>query len=124
MLEGSSLPTKLGGGMNMETVKVVENGVQAREEIQQLIMQGYTKDDIYLLAHDKHRSLDLTDSLDVTTIGMSEQGVLDSVANVFRTRGDELRSKLQALGLTEADAERYEEEMDHGKVVVVASKSA
>lgn len=108
----------------METVRVVENGVQAKKEIEQLIMQGYTKDEIYLLAHDKERSDDLTDSLDISDIGMSEQGVMDSLANVFRTRGDELRSKMESLGLSSNDAERYEKELDLGKVVVVASKSA
>jgi len=108
----------------METVRVVENGVQAKKEIEQLIMQGYTKEEIYLLAHDRNRSEDLTDSLDINDISVQEQGVLDSIANVFRTRGDELRSKLESLGLTSNDAERYEEELDHGKVIVVASKSA
>src|SRR4051794_23201569 len=108
----------------METVRIVENGVQAKQEIEQLIMQGYSKDEIYLLAHDKNRSEDLTDSLDVNDISVQEQGVFDSIANVFRTRGDELRSKLVSLGVSSNDAERYEEELDHGKVIVVAAKSA
>lgn len=108
----------------MENVKVVENGLEARKEIEQFIMQGFTKDEIYLLAHDKNRSEDLTNSLDIEDIGVSEQGVFDSIANVFRTRGDELRSKLKSLGLSKVEAERYEEELDQGRVVVVASKSA
>lgn len=108
----------------METVRVVENGVQAKQEIEQLMMQGYSKDEIYLLAHDRHRSEDLTESLDLNDISVQEQGVLDSIANVFRTRGDELRSKLESLGVSSNDAERYEEELDHGKVIVVAAKSA
>ncbi|MEH7334254.1 general stress protein [Neobacillus drentensis] len=108
----------------MKHVKVVENGVQARKEIEQFIMDGYTKDEIYLLAHDQHRSEDLTDQLDISSIGVAEEGVLDSLANVFRTRGDELRSKLESLGLSTNEAERFEEELDHGKVVVVASKTA
>jgi hypothetical protein len=108
----------------METVKVVENGVQAKREIEQLMTQGYTKDEIYLLAHDKNRSENLADNLDLTDVGVAEQGLFDSMANVFRSRGDELRSKLESLGLSQAEAERFEEEMDHGRVVVVATKSA
>ncbi|EKN66524.1 hypothetical protein BABA_15482 [Neobacillus bataviensis LMG 21833] len=108
----------------MENVKVVENGVEAKREIDQFIMQGFTKNEIYLLAHDKPRSEDLTESLDIQKIGVDEQGVFDSIANVFRTRGDELRSKLESLGLSRAAAEHYEEEMDQGRVIVVASKSA
>jgi hypothetical protein len=112
------------GGMMMVTVKVVENGVQAKKEIDEFMMQGYTKDDIYLLAHNKDRSEDLTDALDIKEISVAEQGILDSVANVFRTRGDELRSKLESLGLSADEAALYEKDMDLGKVVVVAAKSA
>ncbi|MDR4950000.1 general stress protein [Neobacillus cucumis] len=108
----------------METVKVVENGVQAKKEIEQLMMQGFTKDDIYLLTHNKERSKDLTESLGLTGIGIEEQGVLGSLANVFRSRGDELRVKLESLGLSNTEAEHYEEELDHGKVLVIATKSA
>ncbi|WP_423800087.1 general stress protein [Neobacillus sp. SAB-20_R2A] len=108
----------------MNTIKVVENGVQAKREIDDLIMQGYSKNEIYLLAHDKNRSEDLSDSLDIKDIGVAEQGVLESVANVFRTRGDALRAKLESLGMSPLEAERYEEELDRGKVVVVAGKSA
>ncbi|MGG3560688.1 general stress protein [Neobacillus rhizosphaerae] len=108
----------------METVKVVENGVQAKREIEQLMTQGYTKDEIYLLAHDKNRSENLADGLDLNDVGVAEQGLFDSMANVFRSRGDELRTKLESLGLSQSEAERFEEEMDHGRVVVVATKSA
>lgn len=108
----------------MNTIKVVENGVQAKRVMEELVRQGYTKDDIYLLAHDKDRSEDLTEALDLKEIGVFEQGMLDSIANVFRTRGEELRSKLQSLGLSEEEAALYEKDMDLGKVVVVAAKSA
>lgn len=105
----------------MNTVQVVENGVEAKKVIDQYNIQGFTKDEIYLLAHDKIRSKDLTDALDIQDIGIKEEGVFESIANVFRTRGDELRSKMVSLGLSQAEAERCEEEMDHGRVVVIAS---
>jgi hypothetical protein len=108
----------------MDNVKIVENGLEARKEIDQFISQGYTKDEIYLLAHDHNRSEHLTDKLDINEVGVGEQGVFEAVANVFRSRGDELRSKLESLGLSRMAAARCEEEMDHGKVIVLASKSA
>lgn len=107
---------------NVQIVQVVENGVEAKKLIDRLITQGFTKDDVYLLAHDRDRSEHLTDALDINDVGVNEQGFFDSIANVFRSRGDELRSKLQSLGLTIAEAENYEEEMDHGRCVVVALK--
>ncbi|MEH7303709.1 general stress protein [Neobacillus drentensis] len=106
----------------MRQIKVVENGLQAKREMEQLLNQGFTKDEVFLLAHNKDRSEDLTDALDTNEIGINEQGVLDSIANVFRTRGDELRSKMESLGITESEAEQFEQELDLGKVVVVAAK--
>uniref|UniRef100_UPI00403F5F30 general stress protein n=1 Tax=Niallia sp. XMNu-256 TaxID=3082444 RepID=UPI00403F5F30 len=103
-------------------VQVVENGVQAKEFIDRLIIQGFRKDDIYLFAHDRNRSENLTEALDINNVGVNEQGFFDSIANVFRSRGDQLRSKLTSLGLSITEAERYEEEMDHGRCVVVAVK--
>ncbi|MFC0414965.1 general stress protein [Cytobacillus solani] len=108
----------------MANVIIVENGVEAKEQIQQFIDQGFTKEDIYLLAHDNNRSNDLTNALNIKDIGVEEQGFFDSFANVFRTRGDELRSKLKSLGVSSLDAEQYEREMDQGKVVVLATRSA
>ncbi len=105
---------------NVEIVQIVENGVEAREFINTLIKQGFRKDDIYLLAHDKNRSEHLTDFLDINDVGVGEQGFFESIANVFRSRGDELRSKLESLGLSMTEAEHLEEEMDHGRCVVVA----
>ncbi|MDF2854613.1 MAG: ral stress protein [Neobacillus sp.] len=107
----------------MDNVKIVENGLEARKEIDLFMSQGYTKDEIYLFAHDHNRSEHLTDKLDINDVGVGEQGIFEAVANVFRSRGDELRSKLESLGLSAMAAERCEEEMDHGKVIVLASKS-
>ncbi|MBS4177995.1 general stress protein [Lederbergia citrea] len=105
----------------MNTVKVCENGVQAVNIIEELTNNGYDRDNIYLFAHGEERSKDLTDATDTGTVGVGEQGILDSVSNVFRKRGDELRSKFESVGLTEAEAEKYEKVLDGGQVVVVAT---
>ena len=106
----------------MTQVKLVENGLQAKQEIEQFLNQGFTKDEVYLLAHGKERSEDLTESLDTNEIGVHEQGFLDSIANVFRSRGDELRSKMESLGLSDTEAQQFEKELDRGRVMVVAAK--
>lgn len=108
----------------MAVVKIVENGVQAKEGMELFMTQGFNNHEIFLLAHDKNRTEDLIEKLGASEIGLEEQGFLDSVANVFRSRGDELRSKLESLGLTAAEAEHYEKELDYGKVLLIASKSA
>ncbi|MEH7082269.1 general stress protein [Neobacillus drentensis] len=106
----------------MRQVKLVENGLQAKQEIEQLLNQGFTKDEVYLLAHGKERSEDLSEALDTNEIGVNEQGFFDSIANVFRSRGDELRSKMESLGLSDTEAQQFEKELDRGRVMVVAAK--
>jgi hypothetical protein len=104
----------------MYQVHVVENGVQAKEKIDHLLTSGYSQDNIYLFAHDKDRSEHLTENTDTEPVGMKEQGFFDSVGNMFKSRGDELRSKMSSLGLTDEEAGRYEKDLDKGKVVLVA----
>ena len=106
------------------TVKLtVENALQAKTEIEKLETQGFTHDDIYVFAHDKNRESDITDALDTEKVGMGEQGFLNSLKNMTVSRGDQLRSEMQAAGLTKEEAAEYEEELDKGKLVIIAKKS-
>ncbi len=106
----------------MTVKKTVENAVQAKQEIESLVTQGYTHDEIYIFAHDKKRSDHITDALDTEEVGMKEQGFLDSMKNMFSSRGDELRSKMEAAGLTTDEAATAESELDQGKLIVIAKK--
>lgn len=106
----------------MENVFVMQNSVKAKEKIDELTVQGYTKDEIYVVAHEKDQTDKLSENLHVNEVGMEEEGFLEKVANVFRSRGDELRSQFQSLGLTEAEANQYEKELDKGHIVIVAKR--
>lgn len=106
----------------MENIYVVENSVKAKEKIDELTIQGYTKDEIYVFHHEKDLTDSLSDKLDVNEVGMEEEGFMETVANVFRKRGDELRSQFQSLGLTEAEANSYEEELDKRHIVIIAKR--
>lgn len=106
------------------TVKMtVENALQAKTEIEKLETQGFTHDDIYIFAHYKERAKDITEALETESVGMKEQGFLDSMKNMTKSRGDELRAKMEAAGLTKAEADQYEKELDEGKLVIIAKKS-
>ncbi|MFS0612321.1 general stress protein [Lederbergia ruris] len=106
----------------MNRIEVCENGVQANNIINQLTAQGFSHDNIYLFTHDDDRTEDLADAAEVETVGLQEEGIVDSVKNVFRKKGDELRSKFESVGLTQQEAEKYESILDEGKVVIVAQK--
>lgn len=118
----SSKNRNLLGGITLTLKMTVENAVQAKKEIEKLEAQGFTHDDIYIFAHDKKRNKDITKALDTEDVGIKEQGFLDSMKNMTSSRGDELRAKLAAAGLSDQEAEQYEEELDKGKLVIVANK--
>ncbi len=120
----SGIPTLRNniGGIIMTVKLTVENALQAKTEIEKLETQGYTHDDIYIFAHDKNRSKNITDALDIEKVGMKEQGFLDSMKNMTSSRGDELRAKMSSVGLSDQEAEQYEKELDTGKLVLIAYK--
>lgn len=101
------------------SVQIVTTAMDALHAVRELNRRGYKQDDIYVLAHDSEQTKELADATDANQISMTEEGVLNSVANVFRSRGEEIRSKLQSIGITETEAERYEEELDQGRVLVI-----
>lgn len=106
----------------MNTVKICENGVQATKIIEELTAEGYDPNNIFIFAHGEERSKDLTDATDTGSVGVGEQGIVNTVSNVFRKRGDELRAKFESVGLTESEAEKYEKVLDGGQLVLVATK--
>ncbi|MDP4163977.1 MAG: general stress protein [Bacillota bacterium] len=106
----------------MTKVRVVENGVQATEKINTLMTEGYTKEEIFLFAHDENRSEHLTEATDTGEMGIMEKGLFTSVGNLFKSRGDELRSHFESLGLSQQQAMDYEKELDKGRLVLVACR--
>ncbi|NGM85152.1 general stress protein [Paenibacillus sp. 7124] len=104
--------------------KVLENGVQAIEEVNRLRDSGYMKEDLYVISHDRDREERIAEAADSNEVGLSEEGLFGTLANMFRSRGDELRSKITSLGFSEAEADFFERELDLGKVLVVAKKTS
>lgn len=106
--------------LSITKVRVVNNITEVKEQIQLFQNEGYSKEHIFILTHDKDRTSRIADKTDATTIGVSEEGLGTALANIFRSTGDELRAKMRSLGITESDAERLESEMDRDKVLVIA----
>ncbi|MNI51049.1 General stress protein 17M [compost metagenome] len=107
--------------MNILTkVNTVNNIVEVRKKIEELVSEGYQRDNLFVLTHNKERTEHISDNTDAGTIGVAEEGVITAIANLFRSQGDELRAKLTAMGVSKEHAEQLEGEMDHGKIVILA----
>lgn len=102
--------------------RIAENGLQAVEVVKELRTTGYLTDHIFVLAHDEDRTERIAETSNTNEIGIKEEGLFDSIANLFRSRGDELRSKIVSLGFSESEAAFYEKQLDLGKVLVIAKR--
>ncbi|MBD2868029.1 general stress protein [Paenibacillus arenilitoris] len=101
-------------------VHTVDNITEVQQQVARFRTEGYDKDNIFVLAHDKDRTKRIADNTDAEKIGVTVEGLGNAVANLFRSSGDELRAKMRSLGISERDAERLEVEMDRDKILVIA----
>ncbi len=106
--------------IQVTNVHTVNNITEARQQIQYYKLKGYDKEHLYILAHDKDRTKRIAEEMNVEQIGVAEEGLDTAIANIFRSRGSELRAKLKSMGISPEEADRLEKEMDHDKIVVIA----
>lgn len=101
-------------------VHTVNNAVEVQEQVYRFQTEGYAREYIIVLTHDKGRTNRLAARTDAEKIGVAEEGLGTAIANIFRSNGDELRAKMRSLGLSKTDAERLERELDQDKILVIA----
>src|SRR5690554_5953795 len=102
--------------MNQTKVTVVNNALEVDQTLKFLINEGYDKDFLYVLTHDDRRTEHISEATDAKEIGFLEEGPITAIANLFRSKGDELRAKLRSMGVSKEEAEHLEEQLDRGKV--------
>lgn len=100
-------------------VKEFKDDVAIKEEIKSLTDKGVSKDHLYVMSHDQDRTDRVVDSVDASKVGMEEEGFGTAVKNVFRKKGDELRSKFEELGFSKQEADELEEKLDHGTILLL-----
>ncbi|MDR0123993.1 MULTISPECIES: general stress protein [Bacillus] len=93
----------------------VENSKEAKQTIESL---HSSKDAIFVFAYDPERSDTVTEYTDAKSMTAVDQGILDQVANVIRTRDDELMAKMMSVGADQELALTLLEELKKGKLVI------
>jgi hypothetical protein len=101
-------------------VLTVNNALEVREKLEELMNEGYAKGNLFVITHDDRRTDNISEHTDAEKIGILEEGPITAIANLFRSRGDELRAKLRSVGISKEHAEQLERELDKGLVVIVA----
>lgn len=106
--------------MSLRTkIRLVNEEEGAIRAIRGFREEGYSLSEIYVLAHDDDRTEGLRRLTDTNTIGVMEEGMATAFANLFRSRGDQLRAKIESLGISPSEADRYESELDRGRIMVL-----
>jgi len=101
-------------------VHTVDSITEVQEQVYRFEREGYSLDHIYVLTHDKDRTSRIAENTDAAKIGIAEEGFGTTLANIFRSTGQELRSKMRSLGVSSYEADRLEAEMDRDKILVIA----
>ena len=101
---------------------VVENAVRLKYQVDLLLKEGFERDQIYVFSRYEDRADDIAKALHISQVGVAEQGVMNSVKNLFTSRESELRTQLMSLGVTDEQANALDVHLDAGKLVVVATK--
>ncbi|MDY0407502.1 general stress protein [Virgibacillus soli] len=102
-------------------IKEYANDEQLQKDVEKLANHGVLKEDIYILAHDNDRTNRLIENTGANKIGYQEMEFGEAVQAVFRKKGDELRTKMTEMGLSQTEAEIYEEDLDTGKVLLMVT---
>ncbi|WP_027964145.1 general stress protein [Halalkalibacillus halophilus] len=105
----------------MPFIREYSNDEQLVSDVKKLKDNGVSSENVYVLSHDDDRTKRIANNAEANTIGFSEQDFKSAVGNMFAKKGDELRSKLEEIGFSEAEAENYEEDMDEGKVLLIVT---
>ncbi|MGM0967443.1 MAG: general stress protein [Bacillota bacterium] len=90
----------------------VENSKEAKQTIEQ-IRSG--KNDLFVFAYDPERSDTVTEHTNAKSMTAVDQGILDQIANVIRTRDDELMAKMMSVGADQELALTLLDELKKGK---------
>lgn len=107
-------------------MKSVENGVQAKSVIENFVAEGYSRDHIHLFAHSDRRAEDIAKLLNVDASATGETtdnentGFFETIKNFFQPTPEDLPTQLNNLGLSSLDQNTAQNDLDAGKLVIVA----
>lgn len=99
--------------------KEYQDDLELVEEVKLQISKGVSKDNLYVISHDDDRTKRIADKVDANEIGIEEEGLKEAFQNIFRKKGDELRTKFNEIGFSKNEASELEEKLDHGKILLI-----
>ncbi|MEH6989666.1 general stress protein [Cytobacillus firmus] len=81
--------------------------------------RGVADNEVFVLAQDDSVTNAVADHSEAERIGADETGLGTDFKNMFQSQGDELRSKMEEIGLSQNEAESYEKTLNEGKILLI-----
>lgn len=89
------------------------------QEVEILVGRGVNKKKLYVISLNSDRDRRIAHKLDISKVGVKEEGVDTLVKNVFRNRAKRLKAKFKEFGFDETEAEALESELEAGKMLLL-----
>lgn len=102
-------------------IREYTNDEQLQKDIMALKNHNVDPDNVYVLSHDDDRTERIAKNAGANTIGLKEMNLGSAMGNMFKKKGDELRTKLKEIGFSQEEASNYEKDMDEGKVLLIVT---
>ena len=99
--------------------KLFHNDESLSQSITKLRKDGVRDEDIFILSHDNDHVRRTRKDTDANKIGISETGTGTAVKNIFRGKGDKLRTKMSVVRNEPVQPDDLEEELDKGKTWLI-----
>src|SRR5699024_11516560 len=109
--------------MNIIFIKCYKNEEEKQTQIEKMKSQNVAENDMYVIYQDDERTKRIAKNVEINTIGANEMGIGDAVKGAFDKKGDQLRKQLENIGFSETEAEKYEAEMDNGRVFIIVTRT-
>jgi hypothetical protein len=100
------------------SIVVADREADVKKAILQFLEAGFRPFQIHVLAYDNDKNKALLTQQCVSRIGMATQTMNQFQSDLFRSTGNELRTKMYSLGWSETAVDYYEYQINSGRIVV------
>jgi hypothetical protein len=99
---------------------IVNDEEQALRHINSLQQEGFPLTQMFILASDEHMVDELVEITGTQHATLADEGMTSALTKLIRSQGQRLLDEMEALGLTQHEAEQYEQALEFGGILIVA----
>jgi hypothetical protein len=101
---------------------IVNDEEQALRHINSLQHEGFPLSQMYILASDEHLVDELVEITGTQHATLADEGMTSALTKLICSQGQRLLDEMEALGMTQHEAEQYEQALEFGGILIVAKR--